>query len=126
MRPAALASLVVFSAGPTAAESSAPPSLPTARAELAALKVAPQHSMNGYSRSKFDIWARYGHCTTQQTVLARDGKGVVDKPGSCQPAKGSWYSPYDDTTITTVSPGRYRPPRAPCGRLEGRSGQVDR
>ncbi|GHF46231.1 HNH endonuclease family protein [Streptomyces morookaense] len=65
--------------------------------------MAPQHSMTGYARSKFDIWAKHGHCTTRQAVLARDGKGVVDKPGSCQPAKGSWYSPYDGTTITTVS-----------------------
>ncbi|MEU2587926.1 DUF1524 domain-containing protein [Streptomyces avermitilis] len=41
--------------------------------------------------------------TTRQAVLARDGKDVQDKPDHCQPASGSWYSVYDDTTVTDVA-----------------------
>ncbi|MFD9821587.1 GmrSD restriction endonuclease domain-containing protein [Streptomyces violascens] len=66
--------------------------------------VAVPHSMDGYARDKFDIWAEQpGGCTTRQAVLARDGKDVVDKPGSCQPSSGSWYSVYDDATVTVVA-----------------------
>ncbi|MER7918748.1 MULTISPECIES: DUF1524 domain-containing protein [unclassified Streptomyces] len=36
-------------------------------------------------------------------VVARDGKNVQDKPDSCQPSSGSWYSVYDDTTVTDVA-----------------------
>ncbi|MFF4440147.1 DUF1524 domain-containing protein [Streptomyces sp. NPDC001621] len=39
----------------------------------------------------------------RQAVLARDGKDVKDKPSSCQPESGSWYSAYDDTTVTEVA-----------------------
>ncbi|MEU0008051.1 hypothetical protein ABZ079_28260 [Streptomyces sp. NPDC006314] len=92
------------SAAPARAEPPAPPSTATARQELAALTVAAPHSMDGYARDKFDIWSSQpGGCTTRQTVLARDGKDVQDKPGSCQPASGSWYSIYDDTVVTDVT-----------------------
>ncbi|RAJ57647.1 uncharacterized protein DUF1524 [Streptomyces sp. PsTaAH-130] len=36
-------------------------------------------------------------------MVARDGKNVQDKPDSCQPSSGSWYSVYDDTTVTDVA-----------------------
>ncbi|MFG3149076.1 hypothetical protein [Streptomyces sp. NPDC048243] len=53
------ASLVILGvfAGPALAEPPAPPSTTTARSELAALTVAAPHSMDGYARDKFDIWA---------------------------------------------------------------------
>ena len=58
----------------------------------------------GHARDKFDIWSpQPGGCTTRQTVLARDGKDVQDKPDHCQPASGTWYSVYDDTTVTEVA-----------------------
>lgn len=96
--------VTVVSAGPAFADPPAPPPVSTARTELAALTVAAPHSMNGYARDKFDIWASQPDgCTTRQEVLARDGKNVQDKPGSCQPASGSWYSVYDNTTVTEVA-----------------------
>ncbi|MFJ9822192.1 DUF1524 domain-containing protein [Streptomyces sp. NPDC101151] len=91
-------------AAPALAEPPAPPSTATARAELAALAVAVPHSMDGYARDKFDIWSTQPDgCTTRQDVLARDGKDVQDKPDHCQPASGSWYSVYDDITVTNVA-----------------------
>ncbi|KUM96184.1 hypothetical protein AQI95_42690 [Streptomyces yokosukanensis] len=102
--PAAALLVSVVSVGPALADPPAPPPVSTARTELAALTVATPHSMNGYSRDKFDIWASQPDgCTTRQEVLARDGKDVKDKPGSCQPASGSWYSVYDNTTVTDVT-----------------------
>ncbi|MFG2437907.1 DUF1524 domain-containing protein [Streptomyces sp. NPDC048508] len=100
------ASLVILGvfAGPALAEPPAPPSTTTARSELAGLTVAAPHSMDGYARDKFDIWASQPDgCTTRQDVLARDGHNVQDHANSCQPSSGSWYSAYDDKTVTVVA-----------------------
>ena len=76
----------------------------TARARLDELVVADPHRMDGYSRDAFDVWSTQpGGCTTRQKVLAREGKRVVDRDGDCQPESGSWYSVYDDTTVTVVA-----------------------
>ncbi len=81
-----------------------PPSESQARAELEALVVGTPHSMDGYSRDAFDIWARQPDgCTTRQDVLARDGDGVVEGSDGCQPTSGSWYSAYDDQNVTVVA-----------------------
>ncbi|MEU1203530.1 HNH endonuclease family protein [Streptomyces sp. NPDC005813] len=102
--PAASLVLLGICTTPALADPPAPPSTATARSELAALTVATPHSMDGYARDKFDIWSTQPDgCTTRQDVLARDGKDVEDEPGSCQPSSGSWYSAYDDTTVTTVA-----------------------
>ena len=87
-----------------AADPPPPPPVSTARTELAALTVGTPHSMTGYSRDAFDIWAgQPDGCTTRQDVLARDGDGVVEGSDGCQPASGSWYSAYDGTTVTVVA-----------------------
>ncbi|MGQ4513723.1 GmrSD restriction endonuclease domain-containing protein [Streptomyces sp. DW26H14] len=100
---AALTALA-FSTTPASADPPAPPSLSTARAELADLVVAAPHSMDGYSRDAFDVWATQpDHCTTRQEVLKRDGKDVVDANGDCQPESGTWHSEYDDTDVTVVA-----------------------
>lgn len=81
-----------------------PPDEATARSELASLTIGTPHSMNGYSRDAFDVWATQPDgCTTRQDVLARDGKNVVDGDNHCQPVSGSWYSAYDDATVTVVA-----------------------
>ncbi|TDC77564.1 HNH endonuclease family protein [Streptomyces hainanensis] len=83
-----------------------PPDIPDeaeARAELAALTVAPDHSMAGYSRAEFPHWITVNGCTTRQTVLIRDGENVEVTPGTCTPVAGTWFSPYDDTTWTKPS-----------------------
>ncbi|WP_433177353.1 HNH endonuclease family protein [Actinoallomurus sp. CA-150999] len=98
-----LAGLVGFSDAAFADPPTAPPAS-TARTQLAALTVASPHSMTGYARSKFSIWAKQPDgCTTRQDVLARDGKNVVEGSNNCQPTSGSWYSAYDGKTVTVVS-----------------------
>lgn len=88
---------------PTHADIPPGPDPGTARSELAKLTVASPHSMDGYSRDKFDIWAKQPDgCTTRQDVLKRDGKGVHEGSDGCQPTSGSWYSAYDGTTVTDV------------------------
>jgi hypothetical protein len=81
-----------------------PPSESTARTELAGLTVGTPHSMTGYSRDAFDVWAgQPDGCTTRQDVLARDGDNVVEGADGCQPTSGSWYSAYDNKTVTVVA-----------------------
>ncbi|MGH3930122.1 MAG: GmrSD restriction endonuclease domain-containing protein [Pseudonocardiaceae bacterium] len=83
-----------------------PPNIPgksTAQAELNVLTVASEGSMSGYSRDLFPHWITIsGSCNTRETVLKRDGTTVV-VDGSCYPASGSWYSPYDGATWTNPS-----------------------
>lgn len=85
-------------AGTAAAE---PPSIPdpaAAKTELNELKVAPEGSMDGYSREKFPHWIEHPDgCNTREEVLKRDGKDV-HVGSDCYPTSGSWFSPYDGKT----------------------------
>ena len=79
------------------------PSLATAKSELAALTVAAEGSSSGYSRDLFPHWiTQSGACDTRETVLKRDGSGVVTN-SSCAATSGSWYSPYDGATWSAAS-----------------------
>jgi hypothetical protein len=79
------------------------PSVTTARSELAALRLAPDGSMTGYSRDKFPHWITIsGACNTRETVLKRDGTNVVTD-SSCAAVSGRWFSPYDGATWTQAS-----------------------
>ncbi|MGQ0840335.1 HNH endonuclease family protein [Actinokineospora sp.] len=97
---------VVLAAGLATAASATPPGIPseaTARAELAALRVAADGSMSGYSRDKFPHWSTVsGSCNTRETVLKRDGSGVVTD-SSCAATSGRWFSPYDGATWFAAS-----------------------
>lgn len=98
------AATLVGISSPALADPPPPPSESTARTELASLTVGTPHSMDGYSRDAFDIWAKQPDgCTTRQDVLARDGDDVQEGGNGCQPSSGSWYSAYDDTTVTAVA-----------------------
>jgi hypothetical protein len=83
-----------------------PPGIPsgsTAKADLAALTVAPNGSMAGYSRDLFPHWIQQGNnCDTREVVLKRDGKNVVTG-SNCAATSGSWLSPYDGATWTKTS-----------------------
>ena len=82
-----------------------PPSIPskaTAQAELNALTVSTEGSMTGYTRELFPHWTTVGGCSTRETVLKRDGSGVV-VGSDCYPTSGSWYSQYDGVTLTSAS-----------------------
>ncbi|WP_376771646.1 HNH endonuclease family protein [Actinokineospora xionganensis] len=97
---------IVLTVGLAGVASATPPNIPTettARSELAALTVAPDGSMTGYSRDKFPHWITIsGSCNTRETVLKRDGSNVVTD-SYCAAKSGSWYSPYDGATWTLAS-----------------------
>ncbi|WP_407642667.1 HNH endonuclease family protein [Actinokineospora alba] len=97
---------VVLTVGLAGVASATPPNIPTettARSELAALTVAADGSMTGYSRDLFPHWSTIsGTCNTRETVLKRDGSNVVTD-SSCAATSGSWYSPYDGATWTLAS-----------------------
>lgn len=97
------AAIGVALAVPASAE---PPGIPdpaTAQAELGELTVAPEGSMDGYSRDQFPHWIDGPNgCNTRESVLKRDGTNV--QVGSdCYPTSGTWYSPYDGATWTKAS-----------------------
>jgi len=83
-----------------------PPGIPdpaTAQTELDQLVVAPEGSLDGYSRERFPHWNEGPDgCSTREAVLKRDGKDV--QVGSdCYPTSGTWVSPYDDATWSKAS-----------------------
>ncbi|MFD3456743.1 HNH endonuclease family protein [Streptomyces sp. NPDC058691] len=79
-----------------------PVSAATARSYLASLKVATENR-TGYNRDLFPHWITIsGACDTRETVLKRDGSGVVTN-SSCSATSGSWYSVYDGATWTAAS-----------------------
>jgi hypothetical protein len=104
----AVASAAFVSAAPTPAvlEARAPPNIPskaTATTQLAGLSVAAQGPQTGYSRDLFPHWiTQSGTCNTRETVLKRDGSGVVTD-SACVSTSGSWYSTYDGATWTAAS-----------------------
>src|SRR4051794_24033753 len=86
--------------------SAVPPGIPdaaTAQSELGQLTVAPDGSMDGYSRDEFPHWHTVeGSCNTREEVLKRDGTDV-EVGTDCAATSGSWYSPYDGETWTQTS-----------------------
>ncbi|GAA2774660.1 GmrSD restriction endonuclease domain-containing protein [Saccharopolyspora taberi] len=74
--------------------------------QLAALKVAPAGTMDGYSRDSFEHWTAQPqagrNCNTREAVLERDGSGVRVN-GACEATSGSWTSAYTGETITDPS-----------------------
>src|SRR3954447_25952437 len=103
-----------------------PPSESTARTELAALTVGTPHSMDGYSRDAFDIWAgQLDGCTTRQDVLARDGDNVVEGGDGCQPLR-LLVQRVRRHDRDRGRPGDDRPRRAARGRLAYGRGHLDR
>jgi Protein of unknown function (DUF1524) len=69
-------------------------------AQLDQLTVAAPRSMTGYSRDRFPTWLQLsGGCNVRDAVLKRDGTGVRTD-ASCRIIAGSWFSPYDEKTVT--------------------------
>ena len=72
----------------------------TALVQLDGLTVRDWASMSGYRRDKFADWSSQGGgCDTRDVVLKRDGEAVVTND-SCQITQGTWFSPYDGTSVT--------------------------
>jgi hypothetical protein len=91
---------IVVASPPTATPTAVPSNV---QQQLAALPVAPQQSMAGYSRDRFPLWAdQGGGCDTREVVLKRDGTDVRTN-ASCHPTSGHWVSPYDGKEYTSVT-----------------------
>jgi hypothetical protein len=72
-----------------------------AQQQLAELVMGDPQSMAGYSRTRFPHWIQQSNgCDTRETVLKRQGQGVVAAAGTCKVTAGSWLSPYDGKTYT--------------------------
>ncbi|TQN70025.1 putative secreted protein [Colletotrichum shisoi] len=83
-----------------------PPGIPTAataKTQLAALTVRAWTNTDTYDRDLFPHWSTVsGACNTRETVLQRDGTGVV-VDSACAATSGTWKSPYDGATWTAAS-----------------------
>ncbi|MFD0278863.1 HNH endonuclease family protein [Kitasatospora sp. NPDC127111] len=102
---ALLLALTALLAGAGTARAALPTPVPaaTARAYLAALPVAAESHADTYDRTLFPHWITIaGTCNTRETVLKRDGSGVVTD-SSCASVSGSWTSVYDNVTTTSAS-----------------------
>lgn len=103
---AAVLAAVLLQLGFAAPAGAAPPGIPTtatARTQLAGLTVAAWTHTTTYDRDLFPHWATVsGTCNTRETVLKRDGTGVVVS-SACAATSGSWFSPYDGATWTAAS-----------------------
>ncbi|WP_077795983.1 HNH endonuclease family protein [Streptomyces sp. JHA26] len=97
-----IASAGLFNGPAASAALPTPVSAATARSYLASLTVATENR-TGYDRDLFPHWiTQSGTCNTRETVLKRDGSGVVTD-SACAATRGSWYSPYDGATWTAAS-----------------------
>ncbi|GAA4795217.1 HNH endonuclease family protein [Streptomyces ziwulingensis] len=96
------ASAALFSSPSASAALPTPVSAATARTYLASLTVATENR-TGYDRDLFPHWiTQSGTCNTRETVLKRDGSGVVTD-SACAATSGSWYSVYDGATWSAAS-----------------------
>jgi hypothetical protein len=103
---AAVLAAVLLQLGLTAPAGATPPGIPTAataRTYLAALTVAAWTHTTTYDRDLFPHWSTVsGSCNTRETVLKRDGSGVVVN-SACTATSGTWSSPYDGGTWRAAS-----------------------
>ncbi|KAK1773035.1 hypothetical protein QBC45DRAFT_118431 [Copromyces sp. CBS 386.78] len=71
------------------------PSAATAQSQLSSLTVKAAVDDGTYDRALFPHWITIsGACNTRETVLKRDGTGVVTD-SACAATSGTWVSPYD-------------------------------
>ncbi|MCR3749734.1 HNH endonuclease family protein [Lentzea californiensis] len=76
-----------------------PAPVPTGSSDLAALKIAPEGKMAGYSRDRFPHWASQGNsCDTREIVLQKQGVDVKQDK-DCKAVSGTWNSAYDGVVI---------------------------
>jgi hypothetical protein len=103
---AAVLAAVLLQLGFAAPAGATPPGIPTAataRTYLATLTVAAWTHTTTYDRDLFPHWGTVsGTCNTRETVLKRDGTGVVVS-SACAATAGRWFSPYDGATWSAAS-----------------------
>ncbi|KAI4759117.1 hypothetical protein E4T52_01037 [Aureobasidium sp. EXF-3400] len=80
-----------------------PISAATAIQYLSSITVAAESNSPAYNRDLFKHWITIsGECNTRETVLKRDGTGVVTS-SACTATAGSWYSDYDGKTWSAAA-----------------------
>ncbi|MGH3314029.1 MAG: HNH endonuclease family protein [Streptomyces sp.] len=95
--------VTVLGSTPAHAALPTPIAASTARSYLSSMPATTEHSRTGYDRDLFPHWITIsGTCNTRETVLKRDGTGVVTD-SACAATSGSWYSPYDGATWSAAS-----------------------
>ncbi|MFD9540880.1 DUF1524 domain-containing protein [Streptomyces sp. NPDC060022] len=100
---AATTAVTFFGTTPAQAALPTPVSAATARSYLASMPATAESHGSTYDRALFPHWITIsGTCDTRETVLKRDGSGVVTD-SSCAATSGSWYSPYDGATWHAAS-----------------------
>jgi hypothetical protein len=103
---AAVLAAVLLQLGFAAPAGATPPGIPTAataRTYLSTLTVAAWTHTTTYDRALFPHWSTVsGSCNTRETVLKRDGSGVVVN-SACTATSGTWSSPYDGGTWSAAS-----------------------
>jgi len=74
-------------------------SAPAGSTDLAAVKIAPEGKMAGYSRDRFPHWSSQGNsCDTREIVLQRQGADVKSDK-DCKATSGTWTSVYDNVVV---------------------------
>ncbi|MFG3054223.1 HNH endonuclease family protein [Kitasatospora sp. NPDC048239] len=97
------AATLLAGAGSAQAALPTPVSAATARTYLASISVAAESHDSTYDRALFPHWITIaGTCDTRETVLKRDGSGVVTA-SNCSATSGNWVSAYDNVTTTSAS-----------------------
>ncbi|MFJ2781838.1 HNH endonuclease family protein [Kitasatospora sp. NPDC087315] len=98
-----LAATLLAGAGSAQAALPSPVSAATARTYLASMAAIAESHADNYDRALFPHWITIsGTCDTRETVLKRDGSGVVTN-ASCAAVSGSWVSVYDNATTSNAS-----------------------
>jgi hypothetical protein len=100
---ATVASLAL--AAPIQRRGNLPEPIPAATAiqYLFSINVADESNTPAYDRDLFRQWITIsGECNTRETVLKRDGTGVVTS-SACAATSGSWYSDYDGKTWSAAA-----------------------
>lgn len=100
---AAILALVAVPVGADAATALPPPapSVTDSRSQLTRLAVRAEDNV-GYDRTLFTHWITVNGCTTRESVIKRDGTGVV-VDSTCAATKGSWFSVYDGVSTSDPS-----------------------
>jgi hypothetical protein len=80
-----------------------PISATTAIQYLSTIQETPESNTPPYNRNLFNHWITINNqCNTRETVLSRDGTGVVTS-SACAATAGQWYSDYDGKTWTEAA-----------------------
>jgi hypothetical protein len=71
---------------------------------VAALKIEPEHSRDGYTRDAFKHWIDEDGdgCNTRSEVLIEESTVPAETDWNCRPILGEWYSYYDDRHFTAA------------------------